>query len=114
MPRGSSPKREREYEKLKKEFHKEGRYKGREAEVAARIVNEQRSKFGETKEERRKDQEGKSPDRDLPIDRYQHLTVSQVKTKLDDLSDKEIRRIKRYEEQHKDRKTLLEDIERRL
>jgi hypothetical protein len=49
MPRGASPKREREYEKIEKKFEKEGRYKGREKEVAARIVNKQRAKSGETK-----------------------------------------------------------------
>ncbi len=50
MPRGASPKREREYEELKTEFKHEGRYKGREEEVAARIVNKQRAEHGETKE----------------------------------------------------------------
>lgn len=114
MPRGASPKREREYEELKQEFHEEGRYKGREEEVASRIVNKQRAMYGETKAEKRKDRQGKSPDRELPINRYQHLTVPQVKSRLDDLSDKELRQVKRYEEQHKDRKTLLEEIERRL
>ena len=49
MPRGVSPKREREYKKIEKEIEKEGRYKGREKEVAARIVNKQRAKAGETK-----------------------------------------------------------------
>ena len=57
MPRGASPKREREYNELKREFKKEGRYKGREEEVAARIVNKQRSEYGETKDEKRKDRE---------------------------------------------------------
>lgn len=70
--------------------------------------------YGETKEEKRKDREGKSPDRDLPISDYQHLTVPQVKSKLDDLSTRELRQVKRYEERHKDRKTLLEELERRL
>jgi hypothetical protein len=50
MPRGVSAKREREYEKIEKKFEKEGRYKGREKEVAARIVNKQRAKAGETKQ----------------------------------------------------------------
>ncbi len=50
MPRGSSPKREREYEKLEEEFKKDHRYPGREEEVAARIVNKQRKEAGETKE----------------------------------------------------------------
>jgi hypothetical protein len=49
MPRGASPKREREYKKIEKKFEHEGRYKGREKEVAARIVNKQRAKAGETK-----------------------------------------------------------------
>lgn len=49
MPRGASPKREREYKTLKGKFKKSGRYKGREEEVAARIVNKQRAKKGETK-----------------------------------------------------------------
>jgi hypothetical protein len=49
MPRGVSPKREREYKKLTRKFTKEGRYKGRQKEVAARIVNKQRAKKGETK-----------------------------------------------------------------
>ncbi|MES2128207.1 MAG: hypothetical protein V4463_13125 [Pseudomonadota bacterium] len=49
MPVGASPKREREYKELKGEFKKEGRYKGREDEVAARIVNKQRAEHGETK-----------------------------------------------------------------
>jgi len=49
MPRGASPKREGEYEQIEKKFEKEGRYKGREKEVAARIVNKQRAKAGETK-----------------------------------------------------------------
>lgn len=49
MPRGASPKREREYQKLERKFKKEGRYKGREEEVASRIVNKQRAESGETK-----------------------------------------------------------------
>ena len=49
MPRGASPKREREYEKLKEEFKEEHRYPGREEEVAARIVNKQRAEHGEMK-----------------------------------------------------------------
>ena len=55
MPSGVSPKREREYEKLKEEFHDEHRYPGREEEVAARIVNKQRREHGETKEQRDND-----------------------------------------------------------
>jgi hypothetical protein len=112
MPRGASPKREKEYEELKDKFHDEGRYKGREEEVAARIVNKQRSEYGETKEEKEKDKEGKSPDRGLPIKNYQHLRIDQITSKLGDLSEKEIEQIKRYEEGHKHRKTLIEELEK--
>ena len=50
MPRGASPKREHEYKELEHKFEEEGRYKGREEEVAARIVNKQRAEAGETKD----------------------------------------------------------------
>lgn len=49
MPTGASPKREREYKEIESKFKKEGRYPGREEEVAARIVNKQRAQHGETK-----------------------------------------------------------------
>ncbi len=49
MPRGSSPKREKEYKEILSGMKKRGEYKGRQKEVAARIVNKQRRKAGETK-----------------------------------------------------------------
>jgi hypothetical protein len=113
MPRGASPKREKEYEELKSEFKKEGRYKGREEEVASRIVNKQRAQFGETKREKQKDREGKSPDRNVPIENYQHLTVDQIVGRLDRLSDRQIEQVKRYEEKHKNRKSLMEKLRAR-
>lgn len=114
MPRGAGPKREREYEELKQRFQKEHGYPGREEEVAARIVNKQRREYGETKGERQKDRDGKSPDRNLPIKDYQHLTVGQVKSKLEGCSKMQIRQVRDYEKEHKDRKTLLRDLEGRL
>ncbi len=54
MPRGASPKREREYKELKGKFKKEGRYRGRQEEVAAKIVNKQRREKGETKSRKSK------------------------------------------------------------
>lgn len=48
MPAGANPRREREAKKLERKFKKEGRYRGREDEVAARIVNKQRAAAGET------------------------------------------------------------------
>jgi len=114
MPRGASPKREQEYQKLKQKFHESGRYKGREEEVASRIVNKQRAQYGETKTEKKKDQEGRSPDRTLPINDYQQLTVPQIKRRMDDLSRGQLKSIKRYEEKHKHRKTLLDAIDKKM
>jgi len=114
MPRGSSAKREREYEELKDQFEHEGRYPGREEEVAARIVNKQRSQLRETRGARKQDRKGKSPDRGLPIERYDHLTVAQVTPRLDDLSHTQLRVIERHERAHKNRSTLLQQIERRI
>ena len=114
MPRGASTKREREYTELKEEFKDEGRYKGREEEVAARIVNKQRAQQGETKEAKARDKAGTSPDQKLPIADYDHLTVDQAVAKLKGLSKERLRAIKAYEEEHKRRKTLLEQLDRRL
>jgi hypothetical protein len=111
MPAGASPKREREYEELKSRFRKEGRYRGRETEVAARIVNKQRSQYGETSEEKAKDRRGESPDRGLPIRDYQHLTVREVTARLRRLSAAALRQIEQYERRHKNRVTLLRSIE---
>ena len=55
MPKGASPKREREYKELEHKFEEEGRYPGREEEVAARIVNKQRAEAGETKDSKPKE-----------------------------------------------------------
>lgn len=107
MPRGASPKREREYEELKSSFKKEHRYPGREEEVAARIVNKQRAQYGETKGEKEKDRRGQSPDRNLPIENYQHLTIPQIKSKVQSLNASDKRRIRSYEEKHKHRKGVL-------
>lgn len=75
MPAGANAKRKREFKKLEKRFKEEHRYPGREEEVAARIVNKQRSQYGETNEEKRKDKEGTSPDRGLALKDYQKLTI---------------------------------------
>ena len=114
MPAGASPKREREYQELEKKFKKEGRYKGREEEVAARIVNKQRSEYGETQKEKARDRQGKSPDRNLPIANYQKLTISEIDKKLEALSTAELRKIRSYEAGHKNRKSMLAKLDQRL
>ncbi len=112
MPRGASKKREKEYEDLKEEFYESGRYKGREEEVAARIVNKQRAQSGETKEAKKEDKEGKSPDRALPIKEYDHLTVNQAVKKVHSLSPEEVKKVKSYEQKHKNRKSLIEQLDK--
>lgn len=114
MPAGASAKREGEFKKLEQRFKKEGRYRGREEEVAARIVNKQRTSYGETQAEREKDKQGKSPDRGLPLEDFQTLTVGQIEPRLERLSNAEIRKIRSYEVKHKNRKTLLQILDRRL
>jgi hypothetical protein len=54
-PKGArSRKRTRQYEKVLKSIKSDGRYKGRQKEVAARIVNKTRRQKGETRGRRRR------------------------------------------------------------
>src|SRR5438067_2277935 len=112
MPRGSNAKREREYEELKDKFKDEGRYKGRETEVAARIVNKQRAEYGETKEDKKQEREGTDADRNLPVEHYRTLTIPQVESKVQNLSTKQLNKVESYEKQHKKRKGAVEAIEK--
>lgn len=114
MPRGASPKREREYEELKGKFQKSGRYGKRAEEVAARIVNKQRAQYGETKDEKKDEKAGKSPDKNLPLDHYRHLTIAQLQSKLNSLSKSELKTVEKYERSHKARKGALEAIHSHL
>lgn len=114
MPLAANPKREREFKKLEKEFKQEGRYPGREEEVAARIVNKQRAQSGETQAAQQGRQAGKnrrmSAEQGLPIDGYQHLTVAQIRDKLDGLSAAQLKRLRSYEAAHKKRKGVLQAL----
>jgi hypothetical protein len=49
MPAGSSPKRERQYEHIKKSAQDRGESTGRAKEIAARTVNKERARSGESK-----------------------------------------------------------------
>ncbi|MGW1212651.1 plasmid stabilization protein [Streptomyces sp. NPDC002499] len=49
MPRGSSPKRERQYEHIKQSAEDRGESTGRAEEIAARTVNKERARSGESK-----------------------------------------------------------------
>lgn len=49
MPRGSSPKRERQYEHIKGSAKRRGEGTARAEEIAARTVNKERARSGEAK-----------------------------------------------------------------
>jgi hypothetical protein len=49
MPRGSSPKRERQYEHIKESAQERGESAGRAKEIASRTVNKERARSGESK-----------------------------------------------------------------
>ncbi len=110
MPRGASPKREREYEELKSKFQRSGRYGKRAAEVASRIVNKQRAQYGETKGEKQEEKQGRNPDKNLPLDQYRHLTIGKLKPALRSLSKADLKKVKSYEEKHKNRKGAIDAI----
>ncbi|MFI1393555.1 plasmid stabilization protein [Streptomyces sp. NPDC020681] len=49
MPRGSSPKRERQYEHIKESAEERGESRRRAEEIAARTVNKERARSGESR-----------------------------------------------------------------
>ncbi|MEF9881297.1 plasmid stabilization protein [Streptomyces sp. P9-A4] len=49
MPRGSSPKRERQYEHVKESAKRRGESEKRAEEIAARTVNKERARQGESR-----------------------------------------------------------------
>ncbi|TDU73712.1 plasmid stabilization protein [Streptomyces sp. KS 21] len=60
MPRGSSAKRERQYEHIKESGEERGMSEGRAKEMAARTVNKERARSGESKTASRSSTQGKS------------------------------------------------------
>ncbi|PZT71019.1 plasmid stabilization protein [Streptomyces sp. SW4] len=61
MPRGSSSKRERQYEHIKESAQERGASTGRAKEMAARTVNKERARSGESKTASKSSTRGKSP-----------------------------------------------------
>jgi len=140
MPRGASPKREREYKEIEQKFEKEGRYKGREEEVAARIVNKQRKEAGETKgaaparksaakkpaakksaakksaapsrKPAAKASKASGADSSVPIRNYEKLTVPEVRSAVADLTAAQRSKVRKYETSHKNRKGVLRALDR--
>jgi hypothetical protein len=50
----------------------------------------------------------------LPIDYYDQLTAREISKRLEDLSEQEIQIIRSYEQQHKNRGSLVRQLDRRL
>jgi hypothetical protein len=109
---GASPERQDQFEELRDEFEEEGRYPGREEEVAARIVNKQRREFGETIEQKAERSAGRAPDRHLPIRNYQRLTVPEVIRQCHKLDLAQLKAILAFERAHRKRKTLIAELVR--
>lgn len=63
-----------------------------------------------TEEAKRARSEAQAP----PIEGYDDLNVGEARERLQDLSDEEVRQVRDYEKQHKNRKTLVRAFERRL
>ncbi|HXR71224.1 plasmid stabilization protein [Actinocrinis sp.] len=61
MPRGSSPKRERQYEHIESSARERGESPKRAKEIAARTVNKERARSGEAKSSSRSSTRGPSP-----------------------------------------------------
>ena len=61
MPRGSSPKRERQYEHIESSARERGESPKRAEEIAARTVNKERARSGEAKSSSHSSTRGPSP-----------------------------------------------------
>ena len=49
-----------------------------------------------------------------PIEGYDELNVEEVTSRLDGLSEAELRRVRNYEQRNKNRETLIAKVDRRL
>jgi len=58
--------------------------------------------------------EGGVEEEELPIEGYDDLSVAEISKRLEGLSAEEIRLIRDYERLHKNRESLLEQLDRRL
>ena len=50
----------------------------------------------------------------LPLEDYDSLNVQRISQRLEELSDEEIRRLRDYESQNKNRRTLMEQLNQRI
>jgi uncharacterized protein (TIGR02271 family) len=52
--------------------------------------------------------------RGMPLESYDDLTVEEAKKKIGGLSEEELKKIRSYEKRHKNRKTLVEQLDRKI
>jgi uncharacterized protein (TIGR02271 family) len=52
--------------------------------------------------------------RGMPLESYDGLTVKEAKKKIGGLSEEELKKIRSYEKRHKNRKTLVEQLDRKI
>ena len=112
MPEAARKKNEGKVEKRRESSNKTGRFKGSEKEVAARTLNKQGGQPGETGAAGGEVKATESQDLNLFIENYDQLNVNQVAKKLKSLSPDQLEMVKCYEQEHKNRKTLLEQMDR--
>ncbi|MDQ3926778.1 MAG: PRC and DUF2382 domain-containing protein [Actinomycetota bacterium] len=103
--RGGSIRNDRHWEtEMARPLHRQTRDKRRPEERRQRDTNTDRNKG--TSEKAR--EEGP------PVRSYNYLTVAEAKKKLGGLSQGELKKIRSYEKKHKNRKTLVEWLDRKI
>jgi hypothetical protein len=93
--------------------NRDDQYEGREG-APARVSSKQRAGWDQTEDALRKGGLAESPDINLPIENYQRLTISQIDRRLESLSARELRVLRHYEAQNKNRKVILGKLDYRL
>ena len=82
----------------------------RETEKRKREGSKQGQQYVANTEKARQARKGSQ----APLKNYDGLSVDDVKTKIKGLSREEIREVRDYEKRHKNRKTLVESLERKV
>jgi hypothetical protein len=83
----------------------------RETERKKREGSKENEQYVANTEEAKK---ARKESRALPLKNYDNLSVEEVGKKIKGLSQKEIRKLRDYEKAHKNRRTLMESLDRKL
>ena len=87
------------------------RRRERETERRKREGSKRSEQYVASTEEARRARRGSQA---LPIDDYDDLSIDEVEKKVRGLSRQEIQNVRDYEKRHKNRKTLIESLDRSL